>query len=122
MIKLVDAAGGEERATLAGHSRNVERLAFSPDGLRLASSTSAHAGSAEVKLWDLAEAREVLGLTSQVVAPSSTNVTASSSTSLSLSFSPDGRRLSSITASGRRDAEIRTWDATPLPDTPTGSP
>ncbi len=34
----------------------------------------------------------------------------------SLSFSPDGNRLSYVVGSHGREARVQFWDATPMPD------
>ena len=55
-MKLWDAVSGQELLTLKGNSSNVNSIAFSPDGKRLA------AGCADgtVKIWLAATEKEVL--------------------------------------------------------------
>ena len=88
IIKLWDTVTGKELLTLKGDSESVNSVAFSPDGKRLAS-----AGSCDgiIKLWDTVTGKKLLTL---------------KGASLSVAFSPDGRRL----ASGSDDDTIRVWD------------
>jgi WD40 repeat protein len=76
--------------TLKGHAGLVERVAYSPDGKRIA---SVH--PRKVKVWDAATGREILtfdGHTAQV---------------RDAAFCPDGHRL----ASAGGDEVVRIWDA-----------
>jgi len=82
-------AAGELRV-LRGHEGAVTSVAFSPDGLRLASG----ADDRTVRVWEAETGERV-----QVLRP--TGLWANS-----LSFSPDGRRL----ASGSEDHAVRVWD------------
>jgi WD40 repeat protein len=55
-VKLWDAKTGKEAGTLKGHAGPVNSVAFSPDGLTLASASGGvEQGKAfgEVKLWDV---------------------------------------------------------------------
>src|SRR5262249_7555328 len=59
IVRIVDLAGGGEPRSLA-HSYEVQRVAFSRDGRRLATSATARAkgdGRREVRVWDAATAR-----------------------------------------------------------------
>ncbi|MFO0892098.1 MAG: protein kinase [Isosphaeraceae bacterium] len=58
-VRLRDPVTGELRATLRGHNFRVYRLAFSPDGGKLASAAWADAGAVrdEVLIWDLKQLR-----------------------------------------------------------------
>jgi WD40 repeat protein len=77
---------------LRGHTQGVMRLAFSPDGKRLASAD----GTAAVRVWGVEDGREIARLDK----PDSFGVFA-------LAFSPDGRRLATAGAWGK----VRVWDA-----------
>ena len=91
-VKLWDAAEGQESLTLDGHAAGVTSVAFSPDGLRLA---SAAGWDATVKLWDAATGQESFTLTGHT-----DKVT-------SVAFSPDGLWL----ASASHDQTVKLWDA-----------
>ncbi|MGE0130210.1 MAG: caspase family protein [Blastocatellales bacterium] len=89
-IKLWDAAAGRELRSMAGHTANVQAIAFSPDGRLLASGGD----DAVVKLWDTATGREIATLGGH-----SLGVKA-------LTFSSDGKLL----VSGSDDGSARLWD------------
>jgi WD40 repeat protein len=115
---VLDARTGHERLSIAGHRYMIWKLAFSPDGRRLASLASFPMRAAEVKLWDLVGGREMLNV-------ETTGVDLIGSSGLGYSgfaFRPDGQRLFYIPGGSYHDAEVQIWDATPIPEEgPEGS-
>jgi WD40 repeat protein len=93
-VRLYRVATGEEVLALKAHTRPCQGLAFSPDGLRLA---TAGGTDETVKLWDARTGEEIL-----TVGQHPGVVT-------SVAFSPDGHKLVSTSW-----ADVRVWDATPL--------
>jgi WD40 repeat protein len=90
-VHLWDAASGKDLQTLRGHGGQVTRLAFSPDGKRLATASL----DQTVRVWDTESGQflnTLRGHTREV---------------LGVAFSPDGRRL----ASAGRDRAVKVWDA-----------
>jgi WD40 repeat protein len=90
---VYDFTTAQAPLTLQGHVQRATSLAWSPDGLRLASSSL----DRTVKLWETQTGQEVLtlrghkDLVGRVV------------------FDPHGRRLASCS----EDGTVRVWDATP---------
>jgi WD40 repeat protein len=87
--RIWDAATGRELHKLQGHTCNVTRVVFSPDGRRLATASEDHT----VKVWETASGGELVthvGHADGVVG---------------LAFSPDGGRL----ASAGYDHTVRVW-------------
>jgi WD40 repeat protein len=93
-VQVINAASGRVLLTLIGHTDSVECVAFSPDGLRIATASD----DRTVKVWDTETGQEVLTLRDHTA-----GVTC-------VAFSPDGHRL----VSGSIDHTARIWDATPL--------
>ena len=60
-VKLWDASTGKEPATFRGHSDKVTRVAFSPDGKRLAASSY----DKTVIMWDVETGEELMSLKGQ---------------------------------------------------------
>ncbi|KAN0075156.1 hypothetical protein V8E54_007767 [Elaphomyces granulatus] len=77
---------------LTGHSRQVNSVAFSPDGKRVVSGSY----DSTVRVWDIAT-----GQADQTLTGHSRAVT-------SVAFSPDGKKV----ASGSSDQTVRVWDIT----------
>lgn len=90
LIKLWDAATGQELGTLRGHSDAVYAVAFSPDDERLASA----AADRTVKVWDVASGGRLFTLSD------------ATDWLYTLAWSPDGRRI----AAAGVDKAIRVWE------------
>jgi WD40 repeat protein/serine/threonine protein kinase len=99
-VAIWDWHAGGQRLTLSGHVGLVLRMAFSPDGRRLAT-----AGFDQtIKIWDPTTGQETLTLREH------TDMV------WSVAFSLDGHRL----VSAGTDRSVRVWDATPWKDGETG--
>lgn len=98
MIRFWNAASGELVRELRGHSGAVTGVSFSPDGKRLASSSS----DLTVKLWDVSTGSEIVTLGGR-----------NTNSVLCVNFSPDGKRLAAIT-----HATMLLWNSEPQPPSP----
>lgn len=88
--------------------RAQKSVAFSPDGTQLAAYSALLPCSAEVSLWDVATGRQLLVLKGH----------AGESAEDGIAFSPSGNQIvSTASLRGRSAIEVKTWDATPLPET-----
>ena len=76
-LSVWDVASGQRLVELSGHSDNINRLAISRNGQRLASTS----WDATVRVWDLGTRREIA------------RFRGSRSSFFRVAFSPDGRRL-----------------------------
>jgi WD40 repeat protein len=77
--------------TLRGHTAGVNGIAFSPDGRRLATSST----DKTAKVWDASTGKELLTLSGHTAGLNG------------IAFSPDGRRL----ATASEDKAAKVWDA-----------
>lgn len=96
-IELWDRATGKRRAVLEGHTITVSHLSFSPDGLKLLSSTSDINGLTDGKaiLWDVAKGAKLAVLHDQ---PGS----------FLSNFSPDGKMI--VFGGGRANNTVFLWN------------
>jgi WD40 repeat protein len=90
LIHLIDMQFGSESGVLLAHTSFITDVAYSPDGLRLASS----ACEPTIILWDIEDRAPAIRLSS-------------ASEIVSLAYSPDGTTL----AAGGLDSLIQFWDA-----------
>ena len=84
-VRIWDAATGQERATLTGHTGRVKAVAVAPDGSWLASGSD----DGTVRIWDMATGQERATLTGHT-----DRVTA-------VAVAPDGSWLASGSRTGR---------------------
>ncbi len=86
-VTLWDVAAGTPRQRLTGFAASVVALAFSPDGKLLATGGGAPTEDGEIKVFDVASAKQVLDIKN-----------GHSDTVFGVSFSPDGKLLASCAA------------------------
>ncbi|KAJ5559388.1 hypothetical protein N7513_001787 [Penicillium frequentans] len=90
-IRIWYPANGQYISIFEGHSDNVNSIAWSPDGSRLASASS----DKIIRIWDPATGESVLTLEGH------------SDSVNSIAWSPDGSRLASTSS----DKTVRIWDS-----------
>jgi WD40 repeat protein/mono/diheme cytochrome c family protein len=93
-VELLNASSGQITATLTGHSNEVRGLNFSPDGKQLAATGGNPSQFGEIKIWDVAAAKEL-----RTWRGHRDNITASA-------FSPDGTMLATCSY----DKLIKLWN------------
>jgi WD40 repeat protein len=89
--RVWDAASGKELAVCRGHTRQVESVAFSPDGSRLATASD----DQTARLWDAESGKELAVLRGH------------EGPVRSVAFSPDAARLATTSS----DGTARLWIA-----------
>ena len=104
LLKIWDARTGQETRTYRGLANHFFfRIAFSPDGKRLAASAGAgNRLSGAVTVWDVTTGKEALLLQGHA------------DPILTVAFSPHGKQLASASGatSGGKPGEVKVWDAT----------
>ena len=103
LVKIWDVISGKQVASLAGHTSPVGSVAFSPDGLSLASKSM----NREVKIWDVVTWRELRQLHSRSFESSKPSLSYIDLIGDSaVSWSPSGDRL----AAGIGPVWLIVWD------------
>lgn len=91
LVLLVEIDGDKPARRLAGHTGNINRIVFSPDGKRLASASE----DMSARVWDLASDKLESTLLGHGMGIDG------------IAFSPDGAQV----ATASKDATIKLWDA-----------
>jgi WD40 repeat protein len=102
-VKVWDVETGQELLTFTGHTAPVVDVAFSPDSIRVVSTSSRPTGfrnsdplePGEVKVWDARSGAELLTLKGQKRFVNA------------VAYSPDGKRLATLS----RDNTVKVWNA-----------
>ncbi len=98
-VRVWNAATGQEILTLSGLEGSVTRIAYSPDGSRLAAASV----DGSVKVWDAVTGETFLTLRGHTSAV------------LGVAYSPDDRRLvtaaGGVSKGGHFSGEVKLWDA-----------
>jgi serine/threonine protein kinase/WD40 repeat protein/regulation of enolase protein 1 (concanavalin A-like superfamily) len=120
-IKVWDIDAGELLHTIPNRGLTAAALAFSPDGRRLVAAaappnTGVDGPHEEIRLWDVATGRQLMGVASPVWLGVFTTKFFEAPTHRPIAFSTDGNKL--IARSAPRTTRSVVWDGTPLPDAP----
>ena len=98
-VAIWDLAGGTERLTFGGHSKNVTALAFSPDGSRIVTGAGELASIGELTLWDPRSGNIFLTLE------------APKGQIQDVAFSPDGSEFACVVSGTNGSAEVTLRNA-----------
>jgi WD40 repeat protein/serine/threonine protein kinase len=90
--RIYDSRTGKVLHTLAGYAKPLTSVAFSPDGTRLATTST----DLRVRVWDIDKEKELFSFQAHDLPP------------IKVAYNPDGQTL----ATASDDSSIRIWDAT----------